>query len=89
MKHRDKVVCLGVVAYEAGVTWAKRKETPSTEVDAKSQTQPRVKDLADAMGRYLHDPGTKKPKLSKWLRVNVICTDDQCLSIRSELTNNF
>jgi len=60
---QQRVVHLGVVAYEAEVAWAKQKETPSAEVGAKSQSQPRVRNLAHAMGRYLHDPGTEKKKL--------------------------
>lgn len=63
--------------------------TKHVGVGAKSQPQPWIRDLAHGMDRYLHAPGTEKPKLREWFRVNETHTNNQHVSIRPDLENKF
>lgn len=65
------------------------RNTKHMGVGAKSQPQPWMRDLAHDMDRYLHAPGTEKPKLRKWFRVNESHTNNQCVSVRPVLNNKF
>lgn len=66
-----------------------RRKHQAYGVGAKSQPQPWIKALAHRMERCLHDPETEKPKLRKWFRVHEAHTNNQCVSIRPDLTNKF
>lgn len=68
---------------------SKTKGNTKIGVGAKSQPQPWIRDLTHGMERYLHVPGTEKPKLRKLFRFNEIRTHKQCVPIRPDLTKKF